>query len=267
MRIKNSILLIIISLTVLGQDNDQIPRELELIFKYVQKNDYPEVFNNNPYQLRPVDWQIIDIENDGVIEVFLQTFPHYRQSPTITIYQIDSRDTVTRITEGLAPGQLIPLIPEDDYIDPHTTGSAVDMMIDSPDIEKMRVLAKSSLKFGMSPVLYKNFIHTDKRDGKPTFLDLSYLNYKDENSCENFQFSKPTAIVAGKIKDRKEKFFLALVDNEIYCYKIKGFTTDSWINKELNIIEKPIDFKSFVVIDGFVQYLTLKDEKKEFKIK
>lgn len=266
MRTIISFLLTTLSLTALGQDNFQIPRELELIFNYAKKNDYPEVFNNNPYQLRPVDWQIIDIDNDGVTEVFLQSFPHYRQSPTITIYQIDSKDTVSRITEGLAPGTLIPLNPENDYFDSHTTGTAIDMHLDNADSEKMRLFAKSSLKFGMSPVLYKNFIHTDKRDSKPTFLDLSHLDYKNDKSCENFQFSKPTAIVAGSVQGKREKCFLALVGDQIYCYAIKGFTVDSWIEKDLTTIKKPADFKSFVVDNGQIKYLTYKDEKKELKI-
>lgn len=266
MRVITSIILTTIWFTGFGQDSFQMPRELELIFEYAQKNDYPEVFKNNPYQLRPVDWQIIDIDNDGVTEVFLQVYTHYRQSPTITIYQIDSIDTVTRITEGLAPGSLIPLNPEDDYLDSHTTGTAIDMQLDNLEMKKMRAFAKSSLKFGMSTVIYKNFLHTDKRDGKPIFLDLSHLDYKNENNCENFQFSKPTSIVAGSVNEKKEKYFFALVSDEIYCYAIKGFTTDSWIDKELTIIKKPKNFKTFIIDNGQVKYLTLKNKKKNLKI-
>ena len=265
MKIVILLLLGTIWLTGMSQ-HAKLPREIELILKYAQRSDYPEVFNNNPYQLRPIDWQIIDIDNDGVTEVFLQTFPHYRQSPTITIYQINAKDTVTRITEGLAPGRLIPLNLEDDYIDPHTTASAVDMMVDNANPKKMRVLAKSSLKFGMSPVLYKNFIHTDKRDGKPTYLDLSHLDYKSEKSCKNFQFSKPAAIIAGPIKDKTEQYFMALVDDEIYCYAIHGFTTDGLIDKELVVIQKPTDLKNLTVDNGFIKYLTHKGKKKELKL-
>lgn len=248
------------------QENVQLPRELELIFNYVKESDYPELFNGDPYQVRPIRWQIIDIDGDGVTEVFLQTFPHYRQSPTITIYQIDANNKVSRITEGLAPGPLIALDPEDDYFDTHTTGTAIDMQIDNSAYEKMRALAKSTLKFGMSSVIYKNFLHSDKRDGKPVFVDLSHLEYKADNSCSNFQFSQPAAIAAGQVKGKQENYFMAVVGNEIYCYAIKGFTADGWLDKTVSILKKPSDFKEFVIDKGQVKYMTQKGGSKDLKI-
>lgn len=247
----------------LAQNAGNFPREVELVFEYLQQHDYPEVFNNQPYQFRPVAWQIIDVDGDGVMEVFLQSFPHYRQSPTITIYQVDSKGSVSRLVEGLAPGPLVAVKEEDDYFDPHTTGTAMDMQLNHADPEKMKIFAKSSLKFGMSPVLYKNFIHTDKREGRPTFIDLSYTSYKEENACENFQFSSPDALAAGLLKGKKERCFIALVGEELYCYAIKGITDDGWLDKELVIIKKPADFKEFAVAGGNILYVTHTGKKKE----
>jgi hypothetical protein len=56
------------------------------------------------------------------------------------------------------------------------------------------------------------------------------------------------------------------VGDEIYCYAIKGFTADGWIDKELTIIKKPADFKSFVIDKEMVNYLSQKDKKKKLKI-
>jgi hypothetical protein len=98
-----------------------IPKEVNLVFEYLKHHDYPEQFNGKSYDARPVDWQVIDIDDDGTLEVFLQTLPHYLQTPTITIFQIAKNDSVTRIVEGLVPGRLLPLAENRDYyFDPHS---------------------------------------------------------------------------------------------------------------------------------------------------
>lgn len=187
-KIMLPLVLSLLALTSNGQ-SQEFPREINLVFDYLLKKDFPEVFNGKSYQFRPVNWQIVDIDDDGNIEVFLQTFPHYTQSPSITIFSISEKDSVTRIVEGFAPGHLISLSSEDDYFSPHSTGTAIDAQLDKGEPEKLLKFASASLKFGMSCVLYKNFIHTDKKESK-TFLDLSYLNdYANENTCERFQFS------------------------------------------------------------------------------
>jgi len=259
-------LLILTSFFAKGQDNN-FPKEINLVFDYLLKKDYPELFGDQTLQFRPIDWQIIDIDNDGIIEVFLQTFPHYRQSPSITIFQIDKNDSVTRIIEGFAPGHLVKLSKEDDYFDPHTTGYAMDMQLDSNDPEKFKILAESSLKFGMSVILYKNFIHTDKREGKGVFIDLMYLDdYSKANSCENFQFDKPDKIIAGKILNHDKKFFIAKVGKELFCYKINGFKDSKFINKEISIINVPKDLRDLILENGFIKYLNKKGQLIDLQI-
>jgi hypothetical protein len=239
--------------TITKSQDQQLPKEIELVFDYLMKKEYPEVFGSANYSIRPIGWQIIDINDDGKTEIFLQTFPHYRQSPTITIFQIEKSDSVIRILEGFAPGHLIPLSKEDDYLDPHSTATAIDMQLNSgADIKKF---AESSLKFGMSVVLYKNFIHEDKRNGKGIFIDLTYLDdFSSENSCANFQFSTPDQIIAGSIKDHENKFFIARVRNELFCYEIIGFEGTSFINKKISIVKIPKDFKRLVLDAGLIKY-------------
>jgi hypothetical protein len=264
---KNRLTLIfsLLALTSIAQ-SQKFPREINLVFDYLLKKDFPEVFNGKSYQFRPVSWQIVDIDDDGNTEVFLQTFPHYSQSPSITIFKISANDSVTRIIEGFAPGHLIPLSAEDDYITPHSTGTAIDAQIDKNEPEKLLKFANASLKFGMSCVLYKNFIHTDKKESK-TFLDLTYLmDYSAENSCANFQFSKPNEIIAGKVKGASNKYFIARIENDLFCYEIKGFENDTYVNKTVTIIKAPSDLIKLVIDDGYIKYVTNKDKLQDLKI-
>lgn len=259
-------LIIFTTLIASGQDYN-FPKEINLVFDYLLKKDYPELFGDQPFQFRPIAWQIIDIDDDGKTEVFLQTFPHYRQSPTITIFQIDKSDSVTRIIEGFVPGHLVKLSKADDYFDPHSTGTAIDMQLDSNEPEKFRKLAESSLSFGMSVILYKNFIHSDKREGKGIFVDLMYLDdYARENSCAKFQFEKPDQIIAGKVKNQEKKFLIAKVGNELFCYKINGFVDSKFVDKEIKIIEIPKDFKELQLDNMTIKYLNKKGQIKDLEI-
>ncbi len=267
--IRKILLVISITMTikVTAQPPNDFPKEIDLVFDYMINKDFPELFNNQPYQFRPVRWTIIDIDDDGVTEVFLQTFPHYRQSPTITIYQIDQQDSVSRIVEAFAPGHLIKVSPEGDYFDAHATGTAVDMQIETHGSDKLKMVAKSSLKFGLSPILFKNFIHTDKRDGDPYYLDLTYLDdYAEANSCANFQFSFPDNIIAGKIAGQANKYFIAQVNDELFCYEIQGFDEHGWIKKQITVMNLPKGFKEFQVINEEIHFMSLKGKIKNFKI-
>jgi hypothetical protein len=260
-------LLLLISRPVFCEINFDYPKEVKLVLNYLTNEDFPESFNNMGHHFRPVSWVINDIDNDGITEVFLQTLPHYRQSPTITVFQVDKLGVVSRITEGLAPGHLVPVSPIGNYIDTHSTGTAIDMQLGGSNPDKDKIFANSSIKHGLSPVLYKNFIHTDKRDGKPTLLDLRYLaDPIKENTCENIQFPQPESIAAGKITGKANKVFIAQVGSKLFCYEIKGFEANGWINKIVTIMDKPNDFKRFKEEGGFINYETFKGELKSVKI-
>jgi hypothetical protein len=247
-------LILIIPLVANSQENN-FPKEINSVFNYLLKKDYPEKFGEQVFQLRPVRWQIIDIDDNGTTEVFLQTFPHYRQSPTISIFCIDKNDSVNRVIEGFAPGHLLPLSQDDDYLDTHSTGTAIDSKLDSNDPDKFKKLANASLQFGMSVVLYENFIHMDKREGSGVFIDLMYLkDFPDENSCKNFQFDFPDQIIAGKIENEDKKYFVAKCSDEFFCYKIIGFEDNKYINKEISIIKVPKDFTKLILDNGFIKY-------------
>lgn len=165
--------------------------------------------------------------------MFLQTFPHYTQSPTITVFQIDASDSVSRFIEGFAPGPLVAYSKEDDYMTPHSTGTGIDAKVNSEKPDALTKFAEVSMKRGFSVVVYKTFIHMDKKKSK-TFIDLSDLSeFSADGSCAKFQFSKPEKIVAGKIKDNPGNFFIAKVGSELYCYQIQKLNYKGMIDNKI----------------------------------
>ena len=66
-------LLLIISINAYSQESN-FPKEINLVFDFLLKIDYPELFGGNPYQFRPVSWQIIDIDDDGQPKFFFEHF-------------------------------------------------------------------------------------------------------------------------------------------------------------------------------------------------
>lgn len=248
--------LLLFCISFSSAQSSKFPKEINLVFDYLLKKDYPEVFGDKSYQFRPVDFEIIDIDGDGTTEVFLQSFPHYTQSPTITIFKIGKNDSVSRLIEGFAPGRLEPISREDDYITPHSTGSAIDATIPTQDPAKMEVFGKASLKQKGSIILYRNFFHTDFRTGS-IYIDLRYLEDKTGDTCADFQFGKPIDICAGKISGSSSSFFIARCKDELFCYEIKGFDGLSFVNDVVTIVPAPGDMDKMIVEGGVIKYRNL----------
>ena len=64
------------------------------IEKYVLETEYPEEFDDVLYRVRAENLVIADIDGDGRQEAIAHYIPHYRQSPTIVIYQVARDMTV-----------------------------------------------------------------------------------------------------------------------------------------------------------------------------
>ncbi len=231
------------------------PKEVDLVLNYLMKYDYPEVINGEHLHIRPVRWGIFDVDNDGFTEVFLQLLPYYLQSPTILVFKIIEGDSVIRITEALSPGRIVPVYDKKRFISTHSLGVAVDMQLADNGPEKLIALANASMKFGMSVTLFKNFIHTDKRDSKPYFVDVSYLQYfSKENSCTDLMIAIPESIITGKVKGRKNNVFLAYSAGEIFCYEILGIKENKFIEKKLTITPAPKLFAHFELDGDIIKY-------------
>jgi hypothetical protein len=238
----------------LGQDLSRFPKEIQSVFGYIINEEPLEQYDTVVYQFRPRDWEIADIDGDGSTEVFLWIYPHYNTTPTILIYKLNKQNEVFRVKEGLAPGRLIKR--NDEYLSFHPVGYGIDFVINKNEHTSDSVLALSFLKNKSSVIRYKSFVHFDSRRGQGGYIDFSnQVNFLDETTCQEFQFSTPDDIIVGKTDATSAKHFLVKVGNEIYKYRIKGITNEGLLRKEVQIFNAPGDFVAFKLDkDGYVKY-------------
>lgn len=212
------------------------PPKVAAVQKYLLEKDYPERFGDRPYRVKVEDAIVADVDDDGNAEVILLVKPHYRQSPTIILFQVSRVLKVKRVMEGLAPGPLVPL--SGDYLDSHTLGMAVDMAVEDmeKDPKKRKQAVSIALKEMGGVVEYRNFIHADGRTGKPpVYIDMTHLPAPQGATCESFEFSTIDAVQVGSRNDGSGNYLLALVGKEFYMYKIHKITADGFLQKTLAI--------------------------------
>lgn len=240
------ILTLLASLLVSVEARAGLPPEAEAVKKYLLEKEYPELFSDKSYRTRIEDLLVDDIDGDGVNEVVVLFYPHYRQSPTLVFYRLSKALEVTRVVEGLAPGPLRP--PSGDYLDSHTLGEAVDIALETDqDNPKAReTFLKAALeKFG-GVVAYSNFWHVDNRVGGRTFVDMATVsNPPKKQSCEDFEFSKVRQIAFGQTDEQKSKYLAAWVESDVYLYSI-AFRPDGLLEKTLEVIPAPENFNGFL---------------------
>jgi hypothetical protein len=228
-----------VSNLVIAQDQ-KFPPRFQAVMDYLMNDEYPELFGDEPYVIRPTGFDIGDLDGDGVNEVVVSFYPHYHQSPTIMIFKVDNKMKVTRITEGLAPGKLVPVTGE--YLDSHAIGHGIDMTIDEPmnDPKKREDLVKSSMKYMGNVVEYKNFIHSDGRNGNGTYIDMVHIqNPPKDNTCESFEFSRVEQVLIGTKNGDPTPVIMALAGDEVYFYKIKAIRLDGRLDKTIDVV--PMD--------------------------
>lgn len=239
--------------------------ELGLVKSFIMDKDYPEVFGDQSYHVKINDAVVAPVLNDGSRDVVLLVVPNYRQSATVLIYEIGSQNVVSRVTEGLAPGPLVPVSGK--YLDSHTTGSAVDVA--APD-EKQGPNARAKfIKAGIesfgSFVAYRNFFHGDGRKGSPWFIDMSDVDSPLEgDNCSKFEFSAVDAIAAGQLDGAgRQTYLVARVGKQLYFYLISGLRDGKFLNKKTWVVALPADFKSFAAGDPSpIRYVTSDGQSK-----
>ena len=217
------------------------------IEKYVLETEYPEEFDDVLYRVRAENLVIADIDGDGRQEAIAHYIPHYRQSPTIVIYQVARDMTVTRVKEGLAPGPLQPLT--GDYLDSHTIGNGVDMSIggqqEGDQASHLRMVDSILDQFG-SVVEYADFFHVDNRKGIGTYVDMTGVKQPEAKTCESFEFSEVDGISVGIVRSVGDAVLLAAwVNDKVYLYRIKALNSDGMIDKEMWTVDTAADFKGF----------------------
>ena len=220
---------------------NKLPEELIKVQKYILEKDYPEVFGEKKYRTAVDGFEIADFGNDGLVEVIILYRPHYLQSPTIVIYQIQKDGSVKRIREALAPGPLVKRT--NDFLDSHELGEGVDFDFFGKPIsyEERKTVAKMAAEKGGLVVQYKNFMHMDGRKGEGAYLDMSHVEpFDSKQTCASFEFSKVDFIYAavGSREDNKNSgAILAKVGNQVYMYEIAGIDKDGYLDKKISIYE------------------------------
>jgi hypothetical protein len=224
---------------------DRTRSQVESLKNHILNSDYPEVFDDKVYRVGIENVVFDDIDSNGKLEAIVHYKPHYRQSPTIVLYQFNTSGKIDRFMEALAPGALVKL--GDYYLDSHSLGQGVDFTVQNEG-EKgvLRKVIETAIKkpsFG-NFVLYPDFIHADgrKSNGIPTFIDLSYLKPLESlKNCESFEFHELNQIATGDISG--QKYLSAWVGEEIYFYKINEFMNSGFLDKEQWIIKTPKELK------------------------
>ncbi len=264
------LLIVIVFVAATAAWAEELPPEIEALRSYILEEDYPELFEGStcisknctqepPYRVQLENALITDLDGDGTTEVVAQFRPHFRQSPTIVIYRLSKLGKVSRVREGLAPGELVPV--SGDYLDSHVAGLAMDFSIeDKQDDPKTRreVVALALEEFG-GVVEYLTFFHADGRQGTGTFIDMTFIE-KDAlpaaRSCEGFEFSRVLGIAAGRLAGGgKGTYLAASVSDGIYVYRIEGFTSEGFLKKKHWVVPKPEGFKALLADDeGFIKY-------------
>ena len=227
----------------------------EVIY-YAFSDECPEQFEDKKFHADITDnnWAVMNLSGDGSKLVFLVLQPHILQTGTILIYQAAKDGKVTRVTEGLAPGPLLPnsgKLLDSHTFDPKKSAQSVDILIDQ-NLDKFIKAAIGNPTDPAHVVRYPKFIHMDFRKGKGGYLDMSsHKEFGKEETCANFEFSPVETISAGRIEGAPPGHYLAaVVGDQIYVYQIKGITTDGFLEKELTIITTPRDLDHFVY-DGY----------------
>ncbi len=215
------------------------PIEIQKVRDYMLNEEYPELFGDDAYGIAVNDMQMIDFGDDGLSEVVVLFSPHYLQSPTIVIYQIQENGSVKRFREGLAPG---PLVKRGEYfLDSHTLGLAVDFSVNakpSSKEESKNFISKAANDNGFGMVVqYRDFFHADSRSGNGSYIDMTHLEpFSHSKTCAEFEFSKVSMMKVGHRKDNKKTGFIAaVVGRQIYLYEILSIDKDGYLEKELTI--------------------------------
>ncbi|MFC6998549.1 hypothetical protein [Rufibacter roseus] len=247
-----------------AQADIEIPPKVAEVLEFLQNKEATKA-KGEVQKIRPVSWQVFDIDKDGKEEVFLQFVPLYAQSPTISIFQRTKDGTITKLLEGLAPGKIVGLTGNDNFLDTHTSGTAKDIPLSSETSARHKALADSAHRFGLHVVLFKNYAHTDTRRTLNSLVDLTHLD-TDRTECGDFKFPQPDQIAAGKMAGQKYNFFVAKVDDQLYCYEIRRFSKRGFIEKTVTVVPLPEEFLQLEIVKDQIKYRTKDDKVKPFKI-
>lgn len=249
---------------------DELPAEVSRVMQFIIKTEYLELYGGQYYKIRLRGYEVIDIDRDGTIEVFLMIYPHYHQTAPIVIYQIKGNN-VSRVFEALAPGPLVNRSGE--YLDCHTMGLGIDaaniLDKENKQVNPDTIIAWANKRGKQTNiVVYNKFIHIGVSEGKGSFVDMRHQKeFQDALNCEKFQFSCPDEMISGYLNDdSKNKYLICKVKDRLFIYKINKIRPDGIIDKEMKEYDLPDDFVKFDKRSKVINYFDKENNSKILNI-
>lgn len=231
-------------------------RAIELVVKYLQKVEPLEAYEKKAPQQRVRASEVIDLDSDGIQEVFLLLDPHYSQTPTLFGYQVTASGEVMRLLEAFAPGPLIARAPTTRKT--HQEKTSVDMRWPSITVSERELLVRNSVWIRSHVLEFRDYLHTDHASDEGYYVDLTtypLVAGSDSLKCAEYQFSRADALYSGRNQRTGKPTLIARVGSKLYGYTCEGIV-DRWlINRQTVTAPVPDDFKAFVhQADGGLWY-------------
>jgi hypothetical protein len=218
------------------------------------EQDSIEVFGSTVGKVRIRDLQQLDIDRDGVPEVFVRIEPSFRQTPTILVYAYTATTGAHRLVQALVPGRLRRLSGQ--LQDSHTLGRAVDMTVGQGEPFDTAKFIGIAIERHMSLVGYRGFFHADMRDGFVSYVDLFDRPFPtaDSVTCNNFEFSRIDGMLAGTLAgDKVNRYLVALTDSDITMYRFYGLGPHGTLKVQSWMVPRPTNIAALTLLqDGAV---------------
>ena len=175
----------------------------------------------------------LDLGGDSIPAIAAILRPAFRQTPTIIFFRRLGADSLERLTEGLAPGALIPV--NEGQQDSHVLRVGVDF---TPETHggpyDTLAMIRTALHTGFNVVVYRTFIHVDQRHGQHFFVLMTdhTLPPDDSLTCQEFRFGEVLEAKYGHLPGGGGTNFLVVrTPGEVTIYTFLGVTPDGWIAK------------------------------------
>jgi len=218
-----------------------------------------EAIGGRPGHVSIREIRLLDVNGDGYPEAFVSIEPKFRQTPTILVYSFDAKGP-HRLLEALVPGNLVPISGR--FEDPHSYRVAIDMHMQRSGTGSTAKMVEAAISSQLSLVEYKDFMHSDMRQGFISYVDLSDRRVPNpqELSCQDFEFELVESLATGTLDgDPVAKYVAAMTEGAISIYRITGIRKNGMLDKRVVILTRPADSEGLATDSAGVIRVRMRD--------